>query len=128
MRARAHTHTHTHRGGNKCRKCSRCPTSPSQYTFSHDMLKRKREERKKQRQGERDGERKTKRQTKIFSQRERHKSKQTKSGRQRHRERQKTQSGRHIHKVSKSVSWCFEPSQPLGITSGLKTSFNPSLS
>ena len=26
------------------------------------------------------------------------------------------------------VSWCFEPSQPLGIVSRLKTDFNPSLS
>ena len=26
------------------------------------------------------------------------------------------------------VSWCFEPSQPLGIISGLKTNFTPSLS
>ena len=29
--------------------------------------------------------------------------------------------------VSKLVSWCFEPSQPLMITSGLKTNFSPSL-
>ena len=30
--------------------------------------------------------------------------------------------------VSQLVSWYFEPSQPLGIISGLKTNFNPSLS
>ena len=30
-------------------------------------------------------------------------------------------------KVGYLVSWCFEPSRPLGITPGLKTNFSPSL-